>query len=645
DVAYRHDLVGNAGVVVDRTPGSGVAANPDARLVDDPVLRALVADGDALIRRFTYDPLYRLLSATGRECTGNVAAEPWIDAPRCGWGSGNHGTPNQDNAPRLTAVYRQDYAYDLVGNLLRQTHTGTTRAVRRFESAPGNNRLAKLTAGATAVAYRHDPAGNIVREADSRHFEWDHSDRMKAFRTQAGTAEPSVYVQYLYGAAGERVMKLTRKQDGSIAVTTYVDGIFEHHRLVRRGGGGAASTSVHVMDGGRRVLLAREGSPHPDDQGPATQYVLSDHLGNSAVVVDREGGFVNREEFTPYGETSFGGFARKRFRFNGKERDEESGLGYHGARCYAPWLGRWTSCDPQDPDPAATSSLSSYPGLAGNPINRTDPDGRSPDSPEPEPGIWTKSWRWVKRTTKARGRELLLTAQFILGSGGDHGEAQVEPPIPVEPARDSRREQKEEALRSEESRRRGKKKPEGGGSPPPPPPDPPGDGGPGGADRGPSTGSAGASRAPGGSGRRALRFLGQGARFASRALGTVAIAVPVALRAFTAGRLIREGQYGKAVMQLPLLVEDLSPVPSGRPSKISYPNLGPDQSGFRDRIESPYRSACGICHDAVRVDNWFKTTAAGRVYEMLHGPATRGGFPTDHALKYHEQLGVPLNRP
>jgi hypothetical protein len=36
----------------------------------------------------------------------------------------------------------------------------------------------------------------------------------------------------------------------------------------------------------------------------------------------------------------------KRYRYTGKERDEESGLYYHGARYYAPWLGRWTAIDP-----------------------------------------------------------------------------------------------------------------------------------------------------------------------------------------------------------------------------------------------------------------------------------------------------------
>src|SRR5262249_830936 len=36
----------------------------------------------------------------------------------------------------------------------------------------------------------------------------------------------------------------------------------------------------------------------------------------------------------------------KRYRYTGKERDYETGFSYHGARYYAPWLGRWASKDP-----------------------------------------------------------------------------------------------------------------------------------------------------------------------------------------------------------------------------------------------------------------------------------------------------------
>ncbi len=36
----------------------------------------------------------------------------------------------------------------------------------------------------------------------------------------------------------------------------------------------------------------------------------------------------------------------KRYRYTGMERDEETGLNYHTARYYLPWLGRWGSTDP-----------------------------------------------------------------------------------------------------------------------------------------------------------------------------------------------------------------------------------------------------------------------------------------------------------
>ena len=88
--------------------------------------------------------------------------------------------------------------------------------------------------------------------------------------------------------------------------------------------------------------------------------------------LDETGAVTNREEFTPYGETSFGSFARKRYRFTGKERDEESGLNYHSARYLHPALGRWTSCDPIGP--AQSANLFRY--CLSSPLGATDPVGQ-----------------------------------------------------------------------------------------------------------------------------------------------------------------------------------------------------------------------------------------------------------------------------
>ena len=68
----------------------------------------------------------------------------------------------------------------------------------------------------------------------------------------------------------------------------------------------------------------------------STQYNLDDHLGSSNVLVDEYGTLVNFEEYYPFGETSFGSYGKKRYRFCGKEKDEDSGLYYYGARYYAP---------------------------------------------------------------------------------------------------------------------------------------------------------------------------------------------------------------------------------------------------------------------------------------------------------------------
>ncbi|MEZ4789482.1 MAG: hypothetical protein R2811_05635 [Flavobacteriales bacterium] len=74
------------------------------------------------------------------------------------------------------------------------------------------------------------------------------------------------------------------------------------------------------------------------------KYNLEDHLGtSSADGVDNSGNLVNREEYYPFGDTCFGAFAKKRYRYVGKEKDNESGL-YHYGAYYSSWTP--TSSEP-----------------------------------------------------------------------------------------------------------------------------------------------------------------------------------------------------------------------------------------------------------------------------------------------------------
>ena len=63
-----------------------------------------------------------------------------------------------------------------------------------------------------------------------------------------------------------------------------------------------------------------------------------------------------------------------RYTFSGKERDEETGYSYFGARYYHPDLSIWLSVDPMsDKYP----SLSPYAYCGNNPVKLVDPDGRT----------------------------------------------------------------------------------------------------------------------------------------------------------------------------------------------------------------------------------------------------------------------------
>ncbi len=369
DLTYTHDLTGNVLTITERTTGCGVAGTPDGP--------------DWLVRRFTYDPRYRLTSATGRACANIGPPRPFADVARCGRDEPYApGTPthNQASAPNDTEGYTETYAYDPVDNLLDlgyQASSGTWHRRHglgglppaQWPSAP-DNRLTSVMAGSQTRELRYDDAGNLIADNGERTFTWDHGGRLVGFRVQAGP-QPSTVARYLYAGDGTRVKKWVRHSNAPSTdeSTVYIDRQVEHLRWAKAGGGD--QVVLHVLDGPRRLATIRTGAAHPDEVGPAVRYHLDDQIGSCTLVADDAGAWLNREEYFPHGETSFGSFARKRYRYMGRERDEESGNTYHGARYHSPSLGRWLS-----PDPAGVvDGPNLYGFVRGNPIRLTDPGG------------------------------------------------------------------------------------------------------------------------------------------------------------------------------------------------------------------------------------------------------------------------------
>jgi RHS repeat-associated protein len=68
----------------------------------------------------------------------------------------------------------------------------------------------------------------------------------------------------------------------------------------------------------------------------------------------------------------------KRYRYTGMERDEETGLSYHNARYYIPWLGRWLNADPI----GIGDGVNVYAYCGNNPVTHTDSSGTQIDKSE-----------------------------------------------------------------------------------------------------------------------------------------------------------------------------------------------------------------------------------------------------------------------
>ncbi len=223
-----------------------------------------------------------------------------------------------------------------------------------------------MEAGGSEFGFTHDAVGNMTSDAEERHYQYDHSNRLRSFRVQIAEAEPSKYALYLYDAAGSRVKKLVRMQGGSYVSTTYIDGVYEYVNDDRN-----KQNHIYIVDNQSKLGEIRLGNIFGDTT-PELKYTIEDHLGGSLIQLQPNGALINKEEYYPFGETSFGSYGLKRYKYCGKERDNESGLYYYGARYYAAWTCRFVSCDPFM---AQYAHLSPYNYASNNPVTHLDIDG------------------------------------------------------------------------------------------------------------------------------------------------------------------------------------------------------------------------------------------------------------------------------
>jgi len=115
-----------------------------------------------------------------------------------------------------------------------------------------------------------------------------------------------------------------------------------------------------------------------------------DHLGSSSFISDAGGQAYQHLQYMPFGET----FISQKvdtwgtlYQFSGKEKDDETGFSYFGARYYNSDVSVWLNVDPLSDKYPSTSA---FMYVLGRPTALIDPNGMNAwDPPTKEGGVWT----------------------------------------------------------------------------------------------------------------------------------------------------------------------------------------------------------------------------------------------------------------
>jgi RHS repeat-associated protein len=367
DLNYTYDQMGNIIGITDNAQQTlfynGQAASPS--------------------QTFEYDALYRLVKATGREHSSiNADTEPEIE------GYNPAGISPEDGTAMRR--YTREWEYDNVGNILALIHQANGNSWNRsYRYDTNSNRLDSATVGQIAVNYKYNEHGSMTAMPHLQNMQWNFAEQLN--HITRGTTE----AYYNYDNSGQRTRKIVEKRN--ITEERLYLGGFEIFRKKVGGSLELERETLHIMDDVKRIAVVETLTVNNGTiiNNPITvqRYQLSNNIESATLELDENANIISYEEYYPYGETSYRAgrniaeVGLKRYRYTGKEKDEESGLYYYGARYYICWLGRWTATDPA----GLVDGLNLYMYCRGSPVGLMDPEGTTgtlsyPNLQEFDPG-------------------------------------------------------------------------------------------------------------------------------------------------------------------------------------------------------------------------------------------------------------------
>ena len=270
--------------------------------------------------------------------------------------------------------YAREWEYDSVGNILSMIHKfNGSQWTRRNAYATDSNRLTSSTVGSASANFSYNAHGSMASMPHLSAMDWDFAEKL--CHITRGTTE----AYYNYDGNGIRTRKVVEK-NGTVETRLYLGG-FEIWRKSVNGTLETERETLHIMDDQRRIAIVEtltlENGNRAANPVPVQRYQLDNHLGSASLELDGSANIISYEEYYPYGDTSYRAgrsaseVSQKRYRYTGKEKDEESSLYYCEQRYYAAHISRWVSTDPT----WLEDGVNLYAYVNGNPVSGVDPSG------------------------------------------------------------------------------------------------------------------------------------------------------------------------------------------------------------------------------------------------------------------------------
>lgn len=377
------------GIKTERPSGhaSGAKVLQDLRYEYDPVGNVLNIHNDAEETRFwrnqkvvpentyTYDSLYQLVSATGREMASAGEQSSRLPCPTSPLPTDNAAYTN----------YSRSYTYDSAGNLIQISHSSpainncyTTDITVSDRSNRGV--LSTLTKSPSEVDALFTAGGQQKQLQPGQSLIWTPRNELLKVTPVARVEMTDDSESYRYDGSSQRILKVsTQKTNNSMQTqrVVYLPGV--ELRTTTSGSKEKESLQViSVSEAGRaqvRVLHWAVGKP-ADLSNDSVRYSYGNLTGSSTLELDADGNLISMEEYYPYGGTAVWASRSaveadyRTVRYSGKERDA-TGLYYYGYRYYQPWVGRWLSSDPA----GTIDGLNLFRMCRNNPVMFADSDG------------------------------------------------------------------------------------------------------------------------------------------------------------------------------------------------------------------------------------------------------------------------------